>query len=191
MNVASIRERLGANAVPVQLPLGEAEKHQGVIDLIRRRAYVFEDGSEGREFAVLPVPAEHREAVEAARLRLIEAASDFDDEVLSLFVDGRVEEISEAALERAIRKGTLSLKLVPVLLGSAFKYKGVQMLLDAVVAYLPSRPTCRRWSVTTRRRAQKSRSRRATTRPSARWRSSSCRTGTRATSPSCASTPAP
>ena len=137
MCVDSLRERLGARAVPVQLPLGEAEKHQGVIDLVRRRAYVFEE-SDGRTFSTVEIPEAYRAQAESARRALLEACSDFDEAILAKFVDGQLDAITEEEIERAIRRGTIARQLVPVLCGSAFKNKGVQMLLDAVVSYLPS-----------------------------------------------------
>ncbi len=138
MSVESMRTQLGANAVAVQLPLGESEAYRGVIDVIRQRAYVYEDGSDGRAFATIAVPESHREALTAARSRLIEACADVDDAVLTKVIDGHPESVTEAELERALRKGTIARQLVPVLCGSAFKNKGVQMLLDAIVSYLPS-----------------------------------------------------
>jgi elongation factor G len=136
--VASIRERLGAQAVPVQLPLGEESAHRGVIDLLRRKAIVFDDAERGAVYREEDVPPELAEAVERARAEIVLACAEIDEAVLGAYVEGRSAEIPADDLERALRKGTLSQKIVPVLCGSAHKNKGIQMLLDAVIAYLPS-----------------------------------------------------
>jgi elongation factor G len=137
MSVASIEERLGARPVAVQLPLGEGPDFRGLVDLVRMRAVLFE-GEEGRYADDQPVPAQAREQAELLRQRLVEACADADAGVLEKFVEGRLEEVTAEELERALRAGTLSRTLVPVLCGSAFKKKGVQMLLDAIVNYLPA-----------------------------------------------------
>jgi elongation factor G len=138
MCVQSMRDRLGTNPVPVQLPLGEEEKHRGVLDLIRMRAVVFDEESKGARYTVEEIPAEYQAAAAQARARLIEAVADVDDVVGEKFLNDDVASITEDELQRALRAGTISFKLVPVLCGSAFKNKGVQLLLDAVVTYLPS-----------------------------------------------------
>ncbi|NTX17568.1 elongation factor G [Myxococcus sp. CA056] len=137
MSLESIRERLGARAVAVQLPLGEESEFRGLVDLVRMKTLHF-DGEAGEYREELSVPEDVRQRAETLRLRLIEAAADVDDAVMEKFVDGRLEDITEDDLVRALRAGTLSRTLVPVLAGSAFKKKGVQMLLDAVVDYLPA-----------------------------------------------------
>ncbi len=133
--VEMVRERLGAPAVPIQLPVGSEDAFQGVVDLIRMRSLLYLDdlGTRSDETAI---PAEMREVVEAYRERLLEAAAECDDAVMQKYLEG--QPVPEAELRRAIRKGTLSGKLVPVLAGSSFRNKGVQPLLDAVVDYLPS-----------------------------------------------------
>ncbi|WP_342381730.1 elongation factor G [Myxococcus stipitatus] len=137
MSLASIRERLGARPVAVQLPLGADAEFRGLVDLVRMKTVLFDgDGGEYRDD--LPVPEDVRAQAEMLRLRLIEAAADMDDGVMEKFVNGRLDEVTEAELVRALRAGTLSRTLVPVLAGSAFKKKGVQMLLDAIVNYLPA-----------------------------------------------------
>ena len=136
--VASIRARLGANAVPVQLPLGEESAHRGVIDLLRMRAVVFDDASKGASFEEILVPAELLPAAERARAALVEACAEVDDQILGKFVEGQAHAVSPGELSRALRVATLSLRIVPVLCGSAHKNKGIQMLLDAVCDYLPS-----------------------------------------------------
>ena len=136
--LASIRERLGANAVAVQLPLGEEGSHRGVIDLLRRKAIVFDDAQRGAVYEEQDIPAALAPAVEQARAELVLACAEVDEDVLAKYVDGRGADVSAEELWRALRKGTLSMQIVPVLCGSAHKNKGIQMLLDAVCAYLPS-----------------------------------------------------
>ncbi len=131
-----MRERLNANPVLVQLPLGEEAELKGVIDLIRQEAIVYDDASKGLNYAVAEVPAEYRELVETQRALLLEALAEVDEEIMERYVAD--EPVDEALIRRALRQGTVSLKLVPVLCGSAFKNKGIQPLLDAVVDYLPS-----------------------------------------------------
>ncbi len=134
--VETIRTRLSANPVPVQLPIGAEDSFKGVIDLLERRAVVWIEETKGAKYEVSEIPAELKDAAEAARERMIEAIADFDDQVAEKYLEG--EEISIEQLRAALRQGCLDLKLVPVLCGSAFKNKGVQPLLDAVVDYLPS-----------------------------------------------------
>jgi len=133
--VEMVRERLGAPAVPVQLPVGSEEAFQGVVDLVRMKSILYLDdlGTRSSETAI---PPEMRDLVEAYREKLLEAAAECDDAVMAKYLDGHP--VSEADLKRALRKGTLAGKLVPVLAGSSFRNKGVQPLLDAVVDYLPS-----------------------------------------------------
>ncbi|HVJ94916.1 MAG TPA: elongation factor G [Labilithrix sp.] len=138
MNVNSIRERLGVLPVPVQWPVGEEDQHKGVVDLIKMKAAIFDEESKGQKYSWIEIP-EHLKAKAAEyREKLIEACADVDDTIMSKYMDGKVEEITEKELVFAIRKGCTSFKFFPVLCGSAFKNKGVQLLLDAVVNYLPS-----------------------------------------------------
>lgn len=134
--VAMMRDRLGANPVPLQLPLGCEETFCGVIDLVSMKAVVWDDDSLGARYRFEEVPNEYREAAEAQREALLEAVADVDDWLLQKYLDGEV--IVESELRSAIRQAALTMKLVPVLCGAAFKNKGVQLLLDAVVDYLPS-----------------------------------------------------
>ncbi len=138
MSVRSIVERLGADALPVQLPLGEGSEHRGVVDLIRRAAYVFEVDPTGKTFETVAVPSEMIPEVEAARARLVERCAELDATLTDKYLSEGAAAITEAELERALRVGTLRREVVPVLCGSAYKKRGVQMLLDAVVKYLPS-----------------------------------------------------
>jgi elongation factor G len=131
-----MRVRLHAKPVAVQLPLGKEEGFRGIIDLINEKAIVFQEATLGSEFSVEEIPADHRQLVREYRDKLIEAASEADDSLMEKYVGG--EPISNSELVRAIRKATVDIRITPVLCGAAFKNKGVQQLLDAVVAYLPS-----------------------------------------------------
>jgi elongation factor G len=134
--VDMMRERLGAKPVPVQLPIGAEENFRGVIDLVTMKAMVWDDDSLGARWRTEEIPAESQAAAEAAREKLLEAVADVDEKLLEKYLEGAP--IAESEIRAAIRAATLQLKLVPVLCGSAFKNKGVQSLLDAVVDYLPS-----------------------------------------------------
>ncbi len=134
--VRSIHERLGARPVVLQLPIGAEKDFRGVVDLVTRKAYVFLDDSQGRAYDEVEIPADMADAVQKAYHDLCEAAAEFDDEVLDLFVED--EPISDEMLARALRSATLSMGITPVLCGSALKHKGVRFLLDAVNEYLPS-----------------------------------------------------
>jgi len=124
--------------VPVQWPLGEEEHLRGVIDLITMRAAVFDEEQKGQKYTWTDIPAELQAKCAAYREKMIEACADVDDDIMAKYMDGKVDEISHAEIVAALRKGCTSFKFFPVLCGSAFKNKGVQMLLDAVVNYLPS-----------------------------------------------------
>jgi elongation factor G len=134
--VQSMRERLGANAVPVQLPIGQEDQHRGVVDLVEMRAIVYEDDL-GQEFTVGDIPTELADAARAAHHALIDAVAEFDDELMETYLEDE-SAVPPEMIKRALRAGTLADAITPVLLGSAFKNKGVQPLLDAVVDYLPS-----------------------------------------------------
>ncbi len=137
MNVVGmIKERLGARAFPVQIPLGEGEMFTGLVDIIGRKELVFDDETLGAKWEEGPVPESLKEQVETLRHELIEAALEFDDELMEKYLEGA--ELTEAEIRRAVRRATIANGIVPVLCGSAFKNKGVQHLLDAVVDYLPS-----------------------------------------------------
>ncbi len=131
-----MRTRLHANPVALQCPLGNEEEFRGVIDLIRQKAIVYRDETLGAEYELQEIPGELREEVAKLRERLVEAASEADESLFEKFVHG--ESISEDELKLAVRQATIAMKITPVLCGSAFKNKGVQPLLDAVVDYLPS-----------------------------------------------------
>jgi elongation factor G len=129
-------DRLHAKPVPVQLPWGTEENFLGVIDVIRQVALRWKDETLGADYEELPVPEEYKEALESAREKVLEVASELDDRVLDKYLSG--EQITPEALIQALRAGTIGLKITPVLCGSAFKNKGVQPLLNAVIDYLPS-----------------------------------------------------
>ena len=131
-----MRARLQAKPVAIQYPLGKEDTFRGIIDLIENKAIVFHDASQGSEFSVEEVPEDYKQIVHDYREKLIEAASEVDEHLMEKYVAG--EPISNEELKTAIRKATIAIKLTPVLCGSAFKNKGVQQLLDGVVAYLPS-----------------------------------------------------
>ena len=133
--VTMMRERLGANAHPVQYPLGEGELFTGVVDIVTRRSIIYEDDL-GSRFSYGPVPDSMAEVIAACRHELIEAAVEHDDELLEKYLAG--EELTEEELRRAIREATLRGAIFPVFCGSAFRNKGIQALLDGVIDYLPS-----------------------------------------------------
>ncbi len=135
-SVQSLIDRLGANPVPVQLPLGQEDGFRGVIDLLTMKTLVFDDETLGAAFVTEDIPEEYLELATNYREKLLEAVVEFDEMAMERYLDGQVLEIEE--IKRAIRLGTISLKVTPVFCGSAFKNKGVQPLLDGVVDYLPS-----------------------------------------------------
>uniref|UniRef100_E6PZT0 Elongation factor G (EF-G) n=1 Tax=mine drainage metagenome TaxID=410659 RepID=E6PZT0_9ZZZZ len=132
----SIRKRLGARPVAIQIPIGAEAGFKGVIDLMEMRAIVWHDETMGAKYSVEEIPAGLLKKAEAFRMQLVELVAESDDEILVQFLDGEMP--TAAQLKAGLRKATLDLKLFPVLCGSAFKNKGVQTLLDAVVDYLPS-----------------------------------------------------
>ena len=132
----SIIKRLGANAVALQIPIGLEEHLKGVVDLITMKGLVWNDESKGAQYETVEIPADLVDAATEAREKLVEAVSAIDDDLMMKYLEG--EAISEAEIRKALRQGTIDLKIVPVVTGSAFKNKGVQTLLDAVVDFLPS-----------------------------------------------------
>jgi len=129
-------ERLGANPLPLQMPVGSEAAFAGVIDLIEEKMLSFSEQSLGQEVVESPIPEPYLEAFTAARMALLEKLADFDESVMEQYLDDKP--ISVGEMYRAVRKATLALDIVPVLCGSAFKNKGIQPLLDSVVRYLPS-----------------------------------------------------
>jgi elongation factor G len=134
--VAQIRERLSGNPVVLQLPIGVEERFRGVVDLVRMRALVWADEALGAQFSEEPIPDELLEQAKEYREKLVEAACDADESLMAKYLAGN--ELSQDDLRAALRVGALAMKLVLVTCGTAFKNKGVQLLLDAVVDYLPS-----------------------------------------------------
>jgi elongation factor G len=134
--VGTIRDRLKANPVALQLPIGAEDKLKGVVDLVEMKAILWRDETLGATYDVGEVPEDLREEAEKRRAEVIERVSEQDEELFAKYVEGA--EISEADLKAGIRRATSAIKITPVLCGSAFKYKGVQRLLDAVIDYLPS-----------------------------------------------------
>lgn len=134
-SVGTIHDRLQANAHPIQLPIGAEDLFEGVIDLVEMKA-IYNEGSVGENLVVKEIPAEYQDQAEEYREKLIEAVAEFDENFMEKYLGG--EEITIDELKAAIRKATLSVEFFPVVCGSAFKYKGVQPMLDAVVDYLPS-----------------------------------------------------
>src|SRR6201994_1105718 len=133
---STIVNRLGARAIPIQIPIGEEAKFAGVVDLVEMRGIVWNDETMGAKYDIVEVPANLKEKAEKMRGELIEAVADSDDEVMHKYLEG--ESITVAELKRATRKATIAMNIFPVLCGTAFKNKGIQTLLDAVVDYLPS-----------------------------------------------------
>ena len=133
--VSQMIERLGARAVPIQIPIGVEDGFVGMVDLVAFKAIVYEDEL-GQDYRKAEVPPQLFEEAKTARDTMIEALADFDDEVMTSFLEG--EDVPVDVIKRVLRKSTIAMEIVPVLCGSAFRNKGVQPLLDAVVDYLPS-----------------------------------------------------
>ncbi len=133
--LARVKERLGANVAPIQIPVGAESNYQGYIDLITMRATIY-TSDDGKQSEIRDIPADLVDLAAEYREKMIESISDFDDSIMERFLEG--EEISEAEIRAALRRGTLANKVVPMISGSSFKNKGVQAMIDAVVDYLPS-----------------------------------------------------
>jgi elongation factor G len=131
----TLHDRLGANAHPIQLPIGVEDEFRGIIDLVEMKAYFYEDDL-GTRIEADDIPAEYMDQAQEYRDKLIEAVSEFDEELMMKYLEG--EELTTEEIKAAIRKATISVEFFPVLCGSAFKNKGVQLMLDAVIDYLPS-----------------------------------------------------
>ncbi len=129
-------ERLAANPVMIQIPIGQEDQFRGVVDLVAMKAIIWDDATMGSDYEVKEIPADLADQAAEYREKMIEAIANVDDDVAAKYLEG--EEVSEAEIRAALRKGTIGLHLVPVVAGTAFKNKGVQTLLDAVVDYLPS-----------------------------------------------------
>ena len=136
MCVNDIKEKLGGNGVPIQLPIGAEDDFEGIIDLVTMKEYLFKDETMGADYDVTEIRAELAEKAEEAREHMIESVVETDDELMEKYFGG--EEISEEEIKKALRAATIEGTVVPVLCGTAFKNKGIQPLLDAIVAYMPS-----------------------------------------------------
>lgn len=136
MSVKTMVDRLGASPVPIQIPIGSEDKFRGPIDLVRGKAIYFDDETLGAKYVEDDIPQELLPMAREYREKMLEALADVDENIMEKFLGG--EEITVEEIKRAIRKGTIEMRITPVLCGSAFKNKGVQMLLDAIVDYLPS-----------------------------------------------------
>jgi elongation factor G len=134
--VSMMKERLGANAIPINLPIGEGDMFSGVIDLISFKARMYHEETFGATFDEIDIPQDLLEIANKYRTEMLEAVSDVDDTLLEKYLDG--QEISEDEVKKVLRKATIELKIIPVLCGSAFKNKGVQKLLDSIVEFLPA-----------------------------------------------------
>ena len=134
--LAMMRERLAANPVLLQLPLGEEDRFQGCIDLIHLNALIYDEATKGMKFAVADIPADYQELAQEQRTLLLEALAEVDEAIMERYLAD--EPVAPEMINQALRRGTIELALVPVLCGAAFKNKGIQPLLDAVVEYLPS-----------------------------------------------------
>ena len=136
MCVNDIKEKLGGNGVPIQLPIGAEDNFEGIIDLVTMKEYLFKDETMGADYEIVDIRAELVDEAQAAREHMIESVVETDDELMEKYFGG--EEISEEEIKKALRAATIEGTVVPVLCGTAFKNKGIQPLLDAVVAYMPS-----------------------------------------------------
>lgn len=130
-----MRDRLRANAIAIQLPIGSESEFQGIVDLVRMRAYIYAN-DQGTDIQETEIPADIQAQADDYRTKLIEAVAETDDDLMNKYFEG--EELTEAEIKKALRQGTIAGTIVPVLCGSAFKNKGVQLMLDAVVDYLPA-----------------------------------------------------
>ncbi|MDD3130705.1 MAG: GTP-binding protein, partial [Bacteroidales bacterium] len=135
--VSEIREKLGANPIPLQIPIGAEDDFRGIVDLITNKAYVWDETSKGMVFNEIEIPDDIKETVATYRASLIEGIAEESDELLEKFI-ADPNSLSVDEMVDAIRKATLEMRITPVLCGSAFKNKGIQNLMDAVTAYLPS-----------------------------------------------------
>ncbi|MDH4096729.1 MAG: elongation factor G [Nitrospira sp.] len=135
-SVQSIIDRLGANPVPIQIPIGREAEYRGSVDLVSMKGFFYDDETLGAKYEVGDIPANLVDRANEYREKMLEAVAEFDDQVMEKYLNGHA--LTEEEVRRAIRAATISMKVTPVLCGSAFKNKGVQQLLDAVVDYLPS-----------------------------------------------------
>jgi elongation factor G len=136
MSVDTIREKLGARPVPLQIPIGREDKFRGMVDLVKMKGITFDDETMGAKYQEIEIPADLVEQAKDYRAALEEAVSEFDDGLMAKYLDGRA--LTNDEVKKGIRQGVITMKFFPVICGTAFKNKGVQQILDAVVDYLPS-----------------------------------------------------
>src|SRR5690606_542485 len=134
--VQQMKDRLNANAVPVQIPIGEGDMFRRVLDLIENKAIVWDDTTQGTTWDEIPIPEDLKSQARHWRINLLEAVAEHNDELLMKYLEG--ETIPPEEIKAVVREATISLDITPVFCGSAFKNKGVQRLLDGVIDYLPS-----------------------------------------------------
>ena len=137
--VKQVKEMLGAKAVPLQLPIGAEETFKGVVDLITMKAMIWDDASQGMTYSEIPIPADMLDDVNEWRQHLVEAVAEYDDKLLEKFFDDPAS-ITEAEMHEAIRKAVLDISIIPMMCGSSFKNKGVQIALVAICRYLHGPP---------------------------------------------------
>jgi len=137
MVVTQVREMLGAKSVPLQLPIGAEDSFKGVVDLITMQAIIWDDATQGATYSEVPIPEDMKEDVDYWRAQLVEAVAEYDDTLMEKFFEDP-NSISVDEIHEAVRKATIDLSIIPMLCGSAYKNKGVQVALDAVIRYLPS-----------------------------------------------------
>ena len=135
--IEQMRDRLGANPVPIQIPIGSEDTFRGVVDLVKDKAFVWEEGTDGTIIVEIPIPEDLEEMAQEYRMKLIEGVAEESDELLEKFLEDP-HSITEKEMSDVIRRATLSMEITPVMCGSAFKNKGVQMLLNAIIEFLPS-----------------------------------------------------
>ncbi|MDX1407648.1 MAG: GTP-binding protein, partial [Saprospiraceae bacterium] len=135
--VEDVREKLGANAIPIQVPIGSEEKFKGVIDLITNQAIVWKEDDMGMTFEVIPIPEDLQGVVDENKEKLLEAVAEYDESLMEKYFEDPAS-ISPDEIRSAIRAAVIDMSIVPMMCGSAFKNKGVQALLDAACAFLPS-----------------------------------------------------
>ncbi|HEV2175109.1 MAG TPA: elongation factor G, partial [Nitrospira sp.] len=135
-SVQTIIDRLGANPVPIQIPIGRESEYRGSIDLITMKAYVYDDETLGAKYKIEDIPSDLMDKAKEYREKMLEAVAEFDDQVMEKYLNGQA--LTEEEIRRVVRAGAIKMKVIPVLCGSAFKNKGVQQLLDGVVEFLPS-----------------------------------------------------
>lgn len=135
--IEELKEKLGANAIPLQIPIGSEDTFKGIVDLITNKAIIWDDDSKGMNFSIVPVPDDLLEIVDEYRTRLIEGCAEEDDALLEKFFEDH-NSITEDEMRAMIRQATIAMKITPVICGTAFKNKGVQQLLDSIACYLPN-----------------------------------------------------